>query len=243
MVATSEGEAEFFGYEQAVAMVRSYQAEGRAVWLNADHHHSFESCKKAIDASYDTVLIDASSLSFENNISTTCEVVKYAKAKNPTMSVEGELGYLRGVSEVQEKVEINPTDYTKPEAAKDFVSRTGVDRLAVVFGNIHGVVTEQNEVLDVERLKEIADAVPSVDLVLHGASGLADTDIALAIASGVCNVHINTELRLAFHDSLEVALHNDPTQTTPYKFLAPSVEAMKELVKSKLVLFGSAGRL
>ena len=243
MVATSEGEAEFIGYEQAVALVKSYQTEGQAVWLNADHHHSFDSCKRAIDAGYDTVLVDASKLSFEENIRTTSDVVRYAKSIKPDLTIEGELGYLRGASEVQEKMEISLGDYTKPEAAADFVLRTGVDRLAVVFGNIHGIVTEQKEALDLEHLGGIIEAVPDTNLVLHGASGLSDADVAAAIAAGICNVHINTELRLAFHDSLEATLHNDPTQTTPYKFLAPSLEAMKELIKAKIVLFGSAGRL
>jgi len=243
MVATSEGEAKFVGYEQAVALVKSYQVEGHVVWLNADHHHSFASCKKAIDAGYDTVLIDASKLSLEENITLTKQVVDYAHSVNPMMSVEGELGYLRGASEVQEKIEINSNDYTQPEAAKEFVVATGVDRLAVVFGNIHGIVTEQREALNLEHLGSIIEAVPDTNLVLHGASGLSDNDIANAIAAGVCNVHINTELRLTFHDSLMATLHNDPTQSTPYKFLAPSLEAMKELIKAKIVLFGSAGRL
>src|SRR3989338_9376925 len=79
MVATSEGEANFFGYEQAVALVKSYQAEGHAVWLNADHHRSFASAKQAIDAGYDTVLIDASKLPFAENIALTRQVVEYVR--------------------------------------------------------------------------------------------------------------------------------------------------------------------
>src|SRR3989344_3086780 len=172
MVGTSEGEADFIGRKQAVALVKSYQNEGHAVFLNADHHKSWETTKAAIDAGYDTVLIDASKLPFEENIELTKRVVEYAKSINPEILAEGELGYLRGSSEVQEKIEISQTDYTKPEEASDFVARTGVDRLAVVFGNIHGIVTEQEEHLDVEHLKKVVQVVPGVPLVLHGASGL-----------------------------------------------------------------------
>ncbi|HEY4484336.1 MAG TPA: class II fructose-bisphosphate aldolase [Candidatus Paceibacterota bacterium] len=243
MVATSEGEASFVGYDQAAALVASYQKEGHAVWLNADHHKSFESVKKAIDAYYDTVLIDASKLPFEENIVLTKKVFDYAKSVNPEMMVEGELGYLKGESQIQEKVEISPIDYTQPEQATDFVVRTGVERLAVVFGNIHGIVTEQEEKLDIEHLKKVATAVPEIFLVLHGASGLSDEDVKAAISAGISNVHINTELRVAYHDTLHAELEKEPNQTTPYKFLASSQDAMKELVKKKLELFGSVDKI
>lgn len=245
MAATSEGEANFIGYDQAVALVKTYQQHGHHVWLNADHHKSFDSAKKAIDAGYDTALIDASGLPYEENIRTTSDVVQYAKSYRglASIAVEGELGYLRGSSEVQKKIEISPADYTAPEQAADFVARTDVDRLAVVFGNIHGIITEQEEKLDIEHLKKIAAAVPETILVLHGASGLSDDDVRAAIAAGISNIHINTELRVAYHDALHAELEKEPNQTTPYKFLMPSLEAMKELVKEKLKLFGSVDKI
>ncbi|MDP3731192.1 MAG: class II fructose-bisphosphate aldolase [bacterium] len=242
MVATSEGEAKFIGREQAVALVKSYQQEGHVVFLNADHHKTEERAKQAIDAGYDTVLIDASKMSFEENIMTTKIVVDYAKEKGGLM-VEGELGYLKGESQMQGTVEISPADFTKPEEAKEFVERTGVDRLAIVFGNIHGIVTQQEEKLTMPVLQAVVFAIPNVFFVLHGASGLPDEQIKEAIANGITNVHINTELRVAYHDALEAELQKEPDQTTPYKFLAPSFEAMKELVKKKLELFGSVGKI
>src|SRR3989344_6958795 len=153
MVATSEGEAKFVGYEQAMALVRSWREKtGHPVFLNADHHKSWESIKEAIDVGYDTVLIDASKMPYEENLELTKRVADYAKSKDPEMMVEGELGYLRGESEVQAKVEIKPEDYTKPEEARDFVEKTGIDRLAIAFGNIHGITTEQEEHLDLDIL-------------------------------------------------------------------------------------------
>jgi ketose-bisphosphate aldolase len=245
MAATSEGEAEFVGREQAVALVGSYQKEGYDVFLNADHHKSWETAKAAIDAGYDSVLIDASKLPYEENVALTKKVVDYArevaKSSGREIPVEGELGYLKGSSEVQKKVEISREDYTKPEEAKDFTARTGIDRLAIVFGNIHGIVTEQEEHLDIETLKNIAAVVSKTILVLHGASGLKDEEIRAAIQNGITNVHINTELRVAYHEALEEEIEKEPGQTTPYKFLEPSYEATKKLVRQKLELFGAVG--
>ncbi len=241
MAATSEGEADFVGRDQATALVRSYQKEGYEVFLNADHHKSWETTKAAIDAGYDSVLIDASKLPYEENIALTKKIVDYAreaaKSSGREIPVEGELGYLKGSSEVQKKVEISREDYTKPEEAKNFVARTGVDRLALVFGNIHGIVTEQEEHLDIETLKNVAAAVPGMTLVLHGASGLKDEEIKAAIQNGISNIHINTELRVAYHEALEGELEKEPGQTTPYKFLEPSYEATKKIVLEKLKLF------
>lgn len=251
MVATSEGEADFVGMDQAVALVRSYQVEGHAVWLNADHFKSFEKCKAAIDAGYDAILIDASKLPYEENVALTKQVVDYAIASGRDISVEGELGYLRGSSEVQQKIAISSADYTQPNLAFSFVNSTKVDRLAVVFGNIHGIVTEQQESLDIEHFKHIVRAVsdpgvgpfPKVCLVLHGASGLSPADVQAAITAGITNVHINTELRVAYHDALQHELQEQPGETTPYKMLKPSFEASKKMLLEKLTLFGSVNKL
>src|SRR6185369_2050943 len=105
-----EGEAEFFGMDQAAALVKSYQKFGYRIFMCADHYKSFEKCKQAIDAGYDSILIDASKLSYEENVALTKQVVDYAHSMNPDISVEGELGYLRGASEVQSKIEITPAD-------------------------------------------------------------------------------------------------------------------------------------
>jgi len=237
MAGTSEGEANFLGKFQAVSLVRSWRLTGHPVFLNADHHKSWGSAKEVIDFGYDTVLIDASALPFEQNIELTKKVVDYAKSVHHEIEVEGELGYLRGESQVQKKIEISKDDYTKPEEAKEFVSRTGVDRLGIAFGNIHGIVTGQKEHLDIGVLKKIAEAIPGVFLVLHGGSGLKPGEVKEAIKNGISNVHINTELRVAYHDALKKELEKEPDQTTPYKFLTPSYEATKKIIREKLELF------
>lgn len=238
MVGTSEGEAKFLGYSEARKLVDAWKSDTNLpIFLNADHHKSFESCKEAIDSGYDTVLIDASALPFEENIRMTHAIVDYAKSDGKTISAEGELGYLRGESKLQETVEIKPEDFTKPEEAKEFVEKTGVDRLAVVFGNIHGVVTKQEEKLDFSVLEKINQAVPATFLVLHGGSGLSESDFKKAISNGIANIHINTEVRMAYREGLEETIKKFPEETTPYKFLDEAVEKMKEVVEEKVRIF------
>jgi len=238
MVGTSEGEAGFVGLKEAVALVKAMREDlNYPVFLNADHFKSFEKCKEAIDAGYDSVIIDASKLLNEENIALTKQVADYARSVNPDISVEGELGYLRGSSEVQKKIEISSADYSKPEEVADFVSRTGVDRMAVVFGNIHGIVTDQEEKLDIKHFSKIVSAEPRPYYVLHGASGLKDEDVVASIRAGITNVHFNTELRVAYRNAIDKAFHDNPNETTPYKYLGPAVDEVKKLVGQKIKLF------
>jgi len=242
MVGTSEGEADFLGMPQAVALVRAVrEAAGYPVFLNADHFRSYERCKKAVDAGYDTVLFDGGKLPYEVNKVEAARVWQYAQTKRGDFMVEGELGYLKGSSEVQEAVEITAADFTKPEQAAEFVARTGVQRLAVVFGNIHGIVTKQEEKLDIGHLEKVAAAVPGTFLVLHGASGLPDDQVKAAIAAGITNVHFNTELRVAYTKELKEEIAEHPAQTTPYKLMEPAADAVRDLVEQKCRLF-MAGR-
>jgi len=242
MVGTSEGEADFVGLKEAVTLVKALREEFNfPVFLNADHFKSFEKCKEAIDAEYDSVIIDTSKMEFVENVAETKKVVEYAreisKYRNIEILVEGELGYLRGSSQVQTKIEITPADFTKPEEAREFVEKTGVNQLAVVFGNIHGIVTDQEEKLDIEHFKKIMAAVPGVFYVLHGASGLSDDDVRMAIKAGITNVHFNTELRVAYRDAIRDTIEQNPNETTPYKYLVKADEAVKRVVTEKIKLF------
>ncbi len=238
MVGTSEGEANFVGMKEAVVLVKAMREDfNYPIFLNADHYKSFEKCKEAVDAGYDSIIIDASKLPNEENVALTKQVVDYCRSVNSDISVEGELGYLKGSSEVQTKIEISSADYSKPEEVVDFVSRTGVDRMAVVFGNIHGIVTEQEEKLDIEHFSKIVSAEPRPYYVLHGASGLKDEDVSASIKAGITNVHFNTELRVAYRNEIDKQFHEHPNETTPYKYLGPAVDEVKKLVAAKIRLF------
>ncbi|HZZ99666.1 MAG TPA: class II fructose-bisphosphate aldolase [Candidatus Paceibacterota bacterium] len=238
LVGTSEGESGYIGIPEAVALVRAVAKDyDYPVFLNADHFKTFEKCKAAIDAGYDSIIIDASKLPNDQNMALTKQVVDYASSVNPDISIEGELGYMKGASEVEKKIEISPADYSKPEEVAEFVSQTGVDRMAVVFGNIHGIVTEQEEKLDIPHFQKIVAAAPSPAYVLHGASGISDDDVRAAIRAGIANVHFNTELRVAYHDEIKKQFAENPEQTTPYKYLQPAADEVKKLVAHKLEVF------
>jgi fructose-bisphosphate aldolase class II len=224
--------------------------------LHLDHGEDFETASKCVGAGFTSVMIDGSHLKFEDNISLTKRVVDVAHPKG--VSVEAELGRLAGVEEstVEEKDAI----LTDPAVAKDFVERTGVDTLAVAIGTSHGAYKFKAEPkLDFERLKLISKNV-SLPLVLHGASsvpawiiekaakygaelggakGIPEENIQKAISLGIAKINIDTDLRLAWTAAVREVLANSPKEFDPRKILGPAKEAMKQVVKGKMKLFGS----
>lgn len=254
IIGTSEGERKHLGLGEAVALRDVLRKEyDIPVFLNADHSKSVESAKEAIDAGYDSVHIDLSALPFEENVKGAKEVIEYAKLLKsdfdssevglPRISVEGELGYLRGESKIQnEKIEVEPEDYTNSDEAREFIQKTGVDRLAIAVGNIHGISLDE-PVLDIDRIRAIRRAVPEeVALVLHAGSGIPDEQIKAAIKAGIANIHINTELRVAYANALKRSLAENLDEAAMYKLDKAAIEAMKKLVKEKLRLFGAVKR-
>ena len=244
VVGVSEGEEKFIGRKTAVALIRSLREEyGYPVFLNADHSHSFERVREVVEAGFDSVIFDASKLSFEENVRQTKEVVEWVKSKYPDVIVEGELGYICSASEVQKEIPagaaIREEDLTSPEQAKEFVEKTGVEMLAPAVGNIHGIIVAPGfeERLNIGRIRAIREAV-SVPLVLHGASGLPDQDFREAIQAGINLIHINTEIRVAWRKGVEEGLRANPDEVAPYKILPKAENAVYEVVKRRLELFG-----
>ncbi|MDP3799860.1 MAG: class II fructose-bisphosphate aldolase [bacterium] len=244
MIGTSEGEREWLGLKSAVGLVKAYKEDWPNIFLNADHTKSAEVAFDAVDAGYDSIHFDGSTLSLKENIDETRRAVRYAKSKNKDISVEGELGYLKGDSQLtNKKIAITPDDYTKPEEALKFVNETGVDRLAIVIGNIHGINSDEPE-LDFEILEAIRKIVPKhVSLVLHAGSGIPDVDIKKAISLGISNVHISTELRVLFRDGLEKQLKDNPKEYALYRLEKEVVGSIKELIREKMRLFGCIGKV
>lgn len=244
MIGTSEGERKFMELEEAVSLVKGFRINtGWPVFLNADHTKTAENAKKAVDAGYDSIHIDASEHLFEENVKMTKEVFAYAKSKDLNISVEGELGFVAGESKIHEKIELKKEDFTKPEDALKFIQETAVDRLAIMIGNFHGITLEGKPAIDIELLKKINAILPSQTLVLHGGSGISENDIKSAAANGINNIHINTEVRLAFTGALKEELKRAPRETTPYKLFETPKEAIYKLVKEKIILFGAAGKI
>jgi fructose-bisphosphate aldolase class II len=227
--------------------------------LHLDHGENFETVSKCVDAGFTSVMIDGSFLKFEENVALTKRVVDFAHRRG--VSVEAELGRLAGVEE--KTVEEKEAVLTDPDAALDFVRRTGVDALAVAIGTSHGAYKFKGEPkLDFERLKRISEKV-DVPLVLHGASsvpqwiidkaqkygaelegakGIPEENIKKAISLGITKINIDTDLRLAFTATIRQVLAESPKEFDPRKILGPAKEAMKEVVKGKMRLFGSSGK-
>lgn len=239
IIGVSEGEKNFIGIHNAVALVRAEQEKGNEVYLNLDHGHTVEDCKEAIDAGFDSVMFDGSKLSLEENIKKTSEVVEYVIDQNASILVEGELGYIGSSSRMLESVPQDAGEMmTTSEQARDFIEKTGVDMLAPSVGNLHGMLKgRDNPELDIDRINKIANMLPETTLVLHGGSGLSDNDFTNAIASGISIVHINTEIRRAYRQGIEEALDNDKEQIAPYKYLNSGGDAVARVVKRRLQLF------
>ncbi len=245
MIGTSEGERNFLGLPEAVALVKSFRDDKKIpIFLNADHTKSPEAARSAVDAGYDSIHIDLSAAALPQNIAGTKEVVEYARAKNKNISVEGELGYLRGESKVQnEKIQVRPEDLTNPFEAAKFVTETGVHRFAPAVGNIHGLSLREGA-LDIERIRAIRKALPDeIAIVLHAGSGVPIDQIQDAIYAGVSNIHVSTELRVAFKEALDASLHKNEGEAAPYKIMALPVEAVKQKAMEKIKLFGAEGKM
>jgi len=260
IVAVTPGAIKYGGLPYLSRIVRTAaELASVPVALHLDHGEDFETASKCVGAGFTSVMIDGSSLKFEDNTALTKRVVEMAHPKG--VSVEAELGRLAGVEEstVEEKDAI----LTDPAVAKEFVDRTGVDTLAVAIGTSHGAYKFKAEPkLDFERLKLITKQV-SIPLVLHGASsvpswiiekaskygaelggakGIPEEHIQKAISMGIAKINIDTDLRLAFTAAVREVLANSPKEFDPRKILGPTKEAMKQVIKGKMRLFGSSGK-
>jgi len=233
----SEGEREYFPFMQARALVEMYQKQGTEIYLNADHTYSSELVQRAIAAGVDSVVVDGAKLPMNENIALLSSCVAFARAAGRDVIVEGELGYIGQASKELDSLPegVTEANLTTPEDAKAFVEATGVDCFAPAVGNVHGMLKHAAEPrLHPDRVKAIADAT-GVPLVLHGASGNTEDDIVACIKAGITIVHINTELRVLYRDSLRESLKSD--ETTPYKFLQPATAAMQAFLVHKMRLF------
>lgn len=238
----SEGEREFFSLIEARGLIDAYIKEGVQIYLNADHTYSLEKAKAAIDAGVNSIVVDGAKLSMEENIALTKAVVEYARIAGRDVVVEGELGYIGQSSKQLDELPegVTEANLTTPEDAKRFVVETGVHCLAPAVGNVHGMLKNAKEPkLHADRVHAISEAV-GVPLVLHGASGNTDEDVTACVKVGVAVVHINTELRVLYHDSLEESLGAKPDETTPYKFMGPAVDKMREYLVHKMQVLQKA---
>jgi fructose-bisphosphate aldolase class II len=242
IVGVSEGERDYIGVKEAVAVVKTIREErNQPIFINADHTYSFERVKEAVDAGYDAVIFDGAKLPFEENATATKKCLGYAKKKNPKIIFEAELGYIGQSSQVLSAVP-QGIQLTDPSEAKRFVDETGIDMLAPAVGNFHGMLEGDREFtlsakkINPKRIKEIS-IVTGLPLVLHGGSGQGDDEVRAAIKAGCAIVHVNTELRIAYRTGLMKSLSLDPDQVAPYKYMKPAKLAMQAVIIQKLKVF------
>ena len=237
---------------------------GLPIALHLDHGASFELCKDCIDSGFTSVMIDGSHLDYEENVAMTKKVVDYAHERNVT--VEGELGQLAGIED-DVKVEADKANYTDPDQVQDFVSRTGVDSLAIAIGTSHGAFKfkpGQKPQLRFDILKEVMDRLPGFPIVLHGASSVMPEYVAMvnqfggqmadaigipedmlreAASMAVCKINVDSDLRLAMTAGIRKHLAENPSHFEPRQYLGDGCQFVHDVVKHKIeTVLGSAGK-
>jgi fructose-bisphosphate aldolase class II len=234
----SEGALKYMGIEFTVAIAEAAaKKSGLPIALHLDHGSSFDIAMKCIRAGFSSIMFDGSHYPLEENIRLTREIVKAAHAMG--VSVEGELGTIGGVED-DLSVDEAEAALAKPEEAIRFYEETGVDCLAIAVGTAHGMYKgEPNIRYDI--IEAVASKIP-VPIVLHGGSGVPDESIRRAIAAGVGKINVNTENQVACTNTIRDIFAKDAKVYDPRKYLGPAREAMKEVVKSKMQLFGSVNQ-
>ncbi len=227
---------------------------GLPICLHLDHGDTFELCKSCVDGGFTSVMIDGSKHSFEDNIKLTKQVVEYAHAHGAV--VEGELGRLAGVED-DVNVSAEDSSYTRPEEVEEFVAKTGVDSLAIAIGTSHGAFKFKGEPkLRFDILDEVSRRLPGFPIVLHGASsvipelvekinsnggnmpgaqGVPEHMLRQAARSAVCKINIDSDLRLAMTATIREYFNQHPDHFDPRQYLGPARQAIKDLVKNKLI--------
>ena len=261
----SKGARAYANHLYLVKLVEAAVEEsGLPIALHLDHGPDFETCKACIDGGFTSVMIDGSSLPYEENVALTKKVVDYAHAHG--VVVEGELGQLAGV---EDEVNVNAEDasYTNPDQVEDFVKRTGVDSLAIAIGTSHGAYKfkpGQKPQLRFDILEEVSKRLPGFPIVLHGASsvipefveeinkyggnmpdaiGIPEDMLRQAATMAVCKINSDSDLRLAMTAAIRKHFVEHPSDFDPRQYLKPAREAIEGMVEHKInTVLGCAGK-
>lgn len=238
IIQASQGAIKYAGLDYVVALCNAAAKNASVpIALHLDHGTDMDQIIKCIVGGFTSVMYDGSSKPFEENVAMTRKVIEIAKAAG--VSTEAELGKLGGI---EEHINVSERDamMTDPEEARKFVELTGVDSLAVAIGTAHGQYKFPPK-LDFERLKRIK-ALVDIPIVLHGSSGVPAEDLTTAISLGVRKVNIDTNIREAFCWTLRDAVIKNPDELDPRKLLKPARDAMTEVIREKIRIFGSNGK-
>ena len=238
ILGVSEGAISYFGgYNVVVSVVKSLIKELKItipVALHLDHGSSFETCKKAIQAGFTSVMIDASKYPLKENIWITNQVISFAHPFNVT--VEAEIGHIGG----EEDGVVGDVGYTTIEEANEFYKNASFDFLAPALGSVHGLYKGEPK-LDFERMKKISETL-NIPLVLHGGTGIPDEMIKKGISCGIAKLNINTELQIAWTSSIRKYLNENEKVYDPRKIIKSGEKALKDAVIKKLEVLGCIGK-
>jgi len=253
----SKGARSYANHTYLMKLVEAAVIEtGLPIALHLDHGDSFDICKSCIDGGFTSVMIDASSKSFEENIALTRKVVEYAHDHG--VVVEAELGTLAGIED-EVQVSAEDSSYTRPEDVQEFVERTGCDSLAIAIGTSHGAYKFKpgtDPKLRFDILEDVERRLPGFPIVLHGSSsvpqefvkiinenggnmpgaiGVPEEQLRKAASMAVCKINIDSDLRLAMTASIRQYFNEHPDHFDPRQYLKPARAAIKDMVAHKLV--------
>ena len=233
IVQLSAGEDNYFRAENLFMLVKKAQIDGLPIFLNMDHGKDIPRLLQVIKLGYDMVHFDGSSLSYQENFTKATEFIRQAKSINPNIIIETEFNKISLVGTTTD-----PSSYTTPAQASEFIAATNTDLLAVSIGNMHGVNTQVPEQINLDLLKQISQLIPDKYLTLHGGSGIPLDQIKQAIRLGITKININTDLRLQFKHSLADVLSRLSSEKI-YEYMQPIVSDLSNVVKQKLINFSS----
>jgi tagatose 1,6-diphosphate aldolase GatY/KbaY len=227
---TTPGTIKYVGIKYMAALAEAAAKLSKVpIALHLDHGDSLDMVVQCLRHGYTSIMIDGSTLPFEENVDLVKRVVEMAHAVD--VPVEAELGTIGGVEDDLSIDEAEAT-FTDPYLAKEFVQRTGIDFLAPAFGTAHGIYKGEPN-LDFDRLKQISELV-GIPLVMHGASGVPKEQVIRAIECGASKVNISTELKIPFAETLREYLISHPNETDPRKYFVTARESVKDVVKEKI---------
>ncbi|EAB2200060.1 tagatose-bisphosphate aldolase subunit KbaY [Salmonella enterica] len=239
ILAGTPGTFKHIALEEIYALCSAYSTSfDIPLALHLDHHESLDDIRHKVNAGVRSAMIDGSHFPFEENVKLVKLVVDFCHSRD--CSVEAELGRLGGVEDDM-SVDAENAFLTDPQEAKRFVELTGVDSLAVAIGTAHGLYTKKPKI-DFQRLAEIREVV-DIPLVLHGASDVPDEYVRRTIELGVCKVNVATELKIAFAAAVKKWFIENPDGNDPRYYMRVGMNAMKEVVRSKITLCNSYGKL
>ncbi|EKS7703828.1 tagatose-bisphosphate aldolase subunit KbaY [Salmonella enterica] len=239
ILAGTPGTFKHIALEEIYALCSAYSTSfGIPLALHLDHHESLDDIRHKVNAGVRSAMIDGSHFPFEDNVKLVKSVVDFCHSRD--CSVEAELGRLGGVEDDM-SVDAENAFLTDPQEAKRFVELTGVDSLAVAIGTAHGLYTKKPKI-DFQRLAEIREVV-DIPLVLHGASDVPDEYVRRTIELGVCKVNVATELKIAFAAAVKKWFIENPDGNDPRYYMRVGMNAMKEVVRSKITVCNSHEKL